>query len=93
MPIIQLIKKEIKFGKLNIKREVSIIDTFEADIEEGLMYDFWILVRQNEILIGVEKQQEYYLFGQVEYDDLIKMNYIGFSSIEESYWTLERSKP
>ena len=89
MPVIELQSDTVVFGRMKFNGEVRSIETISKDIGKEEAIDFWMILDKDEISIGNQIYENYELLGKFKYEELEELNFVGFSSKEETNWVVE----
>ena len=92
MPVIEVNFNQIVFGRMKFNGDIRSIETQTKEIRNNEAIDFWIILRENEISLGKQKYESFELLGKFEYGDLWDLNFVGFSSLTDTNWIVEKGK-
>ena len=89
-PIIEVSNKGVDFCR-HLQNGVSYSKKlFFHSFELGKKHDFFILTNRSKVIFGTFEDFHFHTYGFYTYDELDTLPYIGFSSLKEMEWTVEK---
>jgi hypothetical protein len=93
MPTLELSLKKIMFGRsTGGETVIRIMKTTKRETQGKETHDFWILLDESKLFLGVKTDRSYETIAYTTFEELGSLNFVGFSSIRKTNWIVENGK-